>query len=477
MYKLVSDEIEGLKAELSLYLGRISERLDSVQGVRGDIDLGSHRVVSGSDFVSTHGLGGIVLRDDGNPPSYWKYMAKNNGTLIAYELGGDYKDPLLGEGKVNVIPGGYDGEDVTIIGGEIGGWVISSSSLSKNNATLASAGTLTLGSGTDICIIDSTDANYRLVIGHSTYASAPFRVSKEGAVTAVSGTIGGWTLAPTTLSSANIVLDDGNDRIRSSNYVAGSAGTGFTLEPDLLEVGNIACRGIFRTGVFQKDVISAVGGNIAVTKSADVLATDMTAQDASTLTIEGNVTFTVGDFLRIKNENDDEWLEVTNIGSAPTYTVTRDKAADYAANTNPVWKKGASVVNYGASGDGGILMTASETNAPYMSVFTHAGVPWTTQTTRLRVGNLNGYLGYASDLYGIAIGETTKYLKYDPTNGLQVKGMISVDVLSSINADIGTITAGIVKSSDGKIQYDCDNKWLKVWDGSNNLRVHLGYIP
>jgi hypothetical protein len=218
-----------------------------------------------------------------------------------------------------------------------------------------------------------------------------------------------------------IQIDGANTRIRSSNYVTGYAGAGFTLESDLLEVGNIACRGIFRTAVFQKDVISAVGGNVAVTKSADVLDADMTAADASTLTIEGNVTFAANDILRIKDGTDDEWLEVTNVASAPTYTVTRDKAADYAANTNPAWKKGATVVNYGASGDGGLFMTASETNAPYMSVFTHAGSPWSTLTTKLRVGNLNGFAGYSSDTYGLAIYEdASNYLKFDPTNGIQI---------------------------------------------------------
>ena len=30
-------------------------------------------------------------------------------------------------------------------------------------------------------------------------------------------------------------------------------------------------------------------------------------------------------------------------------------------------------------------------------------------------------------LYGIAIGETDKYLKYDPVNGLRIKGNITIE--------------------------------------------------
>ncbi len=287
--------------------------------------------------------------------------------------------------------------------------------------------------------------------------------SISGTVTASSGTIGGWTLSSTGLTATGIKLDSGNKRITvgasneilidgtnkkivSSNYVSGTMGAGFHLDSNLLEVGNTACRGIIRTAVFQKDIVSAMGGNFLVL-DADVLDANMTAADNSTLTIEGNTDFVAGDILRIKNDSDDEWLEVTNTASAPTYTVTRDKGGDYAANTNPVWTIGSTVVNYGKSGDGGVYMTASETNAPYLSVFDHEGSPWNTINTRLRLGNLNGYLGYSTDLYGIAIGETDHYLKYDTTNGLRIKGNITIENPGDINAsdinnDEGWVTEG-----------------------------------
>ena len=267
------------------------------------------------------------------------------------------------------------------------------------------------------------------------YSAGVFAV--KGTITATLGEIGGWTIGASTLTATSITLDSGNQRIavgastpilidgankriRSDNYVSGYAGSGFNLDEDLLEVGNIACRGLIRTAVFQKDVISSVGGNFMVIDS-DMLDADMTALDASTLTTKATTTFSVGDILRIKDGTDDEWLEVTAVNGA-VYTVTRDKNSDYAADTNPVWKKGATVVNYGQSGDGGIFMTASESSAPYLSVFTHAGSPWTDLVTRLRIGNLNGYLGYSSDLYGIGIGDSSSYLTYDPTNGMTLAG-------------------------------------------------------
>lgn len=441
----------------------------------------------------------------------------------------------------------------------------------------------------------------------------------NGSITATTGAIGGWNINSTTIYSDSneiildsdntnitvgasnpITIDGANTRIRSDNYVAGSSG--FTIESDLIEAGNLAARGILRTAVFQKDVISSVGGNLMVLDS-DVLSEDMT-NDSTTLTIDGNTTFSSGDILRIKDGTDDEWLEVTNIGLAPTYTVDRNKKGDYSiqildsysesyyttsiemtdnifekigqsftgdgntlnsckfylkkkgsptgnvtaniyahsgtfgvngvptgsplatsdnvdvstisasnelvtftftgdnnitltngvhyfiiisyigsgtdnigvgvdvilsgttdgnyaslnneggswtSTTNtitcfyvytkednkPSWTKGATVVNYGQSGDGGIFMTASESNAPYLSIFDHAGEPWDTINTRLRIGNLNGYLGYSSDLYGIAIGETDKYLKYDSTNGMRIKGTVTIESGSTGIANLG----------------------------------------
>ncbi|MHA1228972.1 MAG: hypothetical protein ACTSPV_19835, partial [Candidatus Hodarchaeales archaeon] len=101
------------------------------------------------------------------------------------------------------------------------------------------------------------------------------------------------------VSGDYIYIDPTEKSIKSSNYVSGAFGAGFYLDSDLLEVGNIACRGMIRTAVFQKDVVSVVGGNLLI-RPGDVLATDMTALDASTLEIEGNETFAVNDVLRIK---------------------------------------------------------------------------------------------------------------------------------------------------------------------------------
>ncbi len=222
----------------------------------------------------------------------------------------------------------------------------------------------------------------------------------------------------------NIVITQNS--IESGNFVSGALGSGFKIKDSGdAEFNSVLIRGGITSSSFVKETISAIGGSLLI-MDADILDEDMTALDSSILKIKGDTTFAVGDILRMKEDVSDEWLQVAAIISNTTYTVNRDKDNTYTSNNNPIWKKGTAVVNYGASSEGGIYLTSSESNSPYMSIVTHSGSPWDSLTTHLRLGNLNGFLGYSTDLYGIAIGNSNEYLKYDPTNGLLIKGSVTI---------------------------------------------------
>jgi hypothetical protein len=374
---------------------------------------------------------------------------------------------------------------------------------------------LTAGTGATRIQLDTTTGIH---LGATAFADAPFSVTLAGALKSTSGTIGGWTIGATTLAATGITLDSANQKIlvgatapilidginkkiASDNYVSGVNGAGFYLDENLFEVGNIRARGLFRTSVFQKDTISTVGGNLMVL-DGDILDVDMenvqgviptfpyvaygsidsgnntdwsitsTPNPEISMTIKGSTIFNIGDILRIKDGIDDEWMEVVGINSATEYIVTRDLAGSYTIHEYPIWQKGVAVVNYGASGKGGIYMTASDSNAPYLSIFDHAGAPWTTINTRLRIGNLNGYLGYDTDLYGIAIGETNKFLKYDPVNGLRIKGdnaQLDVGIsgyLQGGQTDFNTGTGFFLGQSGGDYKFSIGSPTnFLTWDG------------
>jgi hypothetical protein len=145
------------------------------------------------------------------------------------------------------------------VSGTIGGWTLAATYLSGTNALLKSTGVLSLGTGTDAyeaanrIYIDGpnnkmsigttfkvengtltasagtvggwtlasnklsagTDADYiglipatGIQLGDSTFADAPFSVTKAGVLKAASGTVGGWTLAAASLTGGNATLSN-----------------------------------------------------------------------------------------------------------------------------------------------------------------------------------------------------------------------------------------------------------------------------
>lgn len=89
------------------------------------------------------------------------------------------------------------------ISGSIADWTIGATTISKNNATLDSAGQITLGTADDVAILSSVNTTYRIWIGDATAGDAAFSVTKAGALYSTSGTIGGWTIGANTLMASS----------------------------------------------------------------------------------------------------------------------------------------------------------------------------------------------------------------------------------------------------------------------------------
>ena len=101
-------------------------------------------------------------------------------------------------------------------------------------------------------------------------------------------------------------------------------------------------------------------------------------------------------------------------------------------------------------------------------------------TEVIRLGNLNGFLGYVSALYGIAIGSTDDYLKYDPTNGLRLSGAISVGGSITQNytapGDDNTTPGAGFKVEDGNLEaYGLDHAFGgAILSSDGNYMVCIG---
>jgi len=128
--------------------------------------------------------------------------------------------------------------NLTCTGGTIGGFTLAATTLTATNLILDSGNQrIKLGTGNDIITMDAADATYRLAIGHATYGSAPFRVTKAGAlvassatitgaITATSGDIGGWTVDAAQIHATYVWLTAGvsNPGLHIGSQTYGNAG-------------------------------------------------------------------------------------------------------------------------------------------------------------------------------------------------------------------------------------------------------------
>lgn len=150
----------------------------------------------------------------GVPSAAWIKIDPTNGIRIGHNV----TDKIVLDASGNASFTG----SITAASGTVGGWTIGASTLTGGNATLNSTGKLTLGTSNDVINIDAADATYRLAIGHATYASAPFRVTKAGVLTATGATITGTVTAT---AGAIGGFDIGADYIRDAANSFGLAST------------------------------------------------------------------------------------------------------------------------------------------------------------------------------------------------------------------------------------------------------------
>lgn len=315
----------------------------------------------------------------------------------------------------------------------------------------------------------------------------------DGEITANAGTIGGFTIGADTIQSANYVADTSgvkltgstgnievnnakiggwnidNAKIQSANYVAGQAGAKMSGATGDAEFNNIKARGAIVASVFEKGQVTATSGTQGWFKSAGKLKLTCYVNTAPTSTEidmddpdSGHAAlFAVNDIVRLKSNAGDCWIKITSVSDQTTYYAYYGLLQ---SGTAVDFDPGTVVVNYGISGDGFLWATADDTNAPFFAVYTHAGSPWSVITEVARFGNLNGALTYASDLYGIAIGDTTGYMKYDPTNGFTV----------GFAGGGATIGADGIKVDGQTMVYD---HTAELDDATGDKRLRMGVFP
>jgi hypothetical protein len=225
-------------------------------------------------------------------------------------------------------------------------------------------------------------------------------------------------------STPTIIIDGVNKVIKSSNYSADAAGFCLFAASGNAEFNNIVARGSFRTSVFTYENITAIGGNMLLTKAASENYLDVTTADPMIIWVkpdDGKTAALVedGDVLRIKGWNGTEIIDIWLTVTASQYIVGNNSqpcTCDLeSGGTGKLIQKGMAVVNYGPDTAGILELQAGE-QSTRLRIATHAGAPWTTLTNKVVIGNMRGTFDTGdNDRYGIGIGDLAgkNYLTYN----------------------------------------------------------------
>jgi hypothetical protein len=92
LYKVTGSDPEDLRIEINRLLENITNRLDQIEGYRGEPKVWNRQVSVGDLVVDGESNGnGVVLKDESDPPQYWRVTIDSTGTLSQTNLGREFK--------------------------------------------------------------------------------------------------------------------------------------------------------------------------------------------------------------------------------------------------------------------------------------------------------------------------------------------------------------------------------------------------
>ena len=89
IYKIRGDDPYDWVGEANRIFELMTIRLDNLEGYRGHAKMYNY-VEHLSDVVVTDTTRGVVLKDGGNPPNYWRITVNTAGTLVVTKIGRVY---------------------------------------------------------------------------------------------------------------------------------------------------------------------------------------------------------------------------------------------------------------------------------------------------------------------------------------------------------------------------------------------------
>lgn len=176
-----------------------------------------------------------------------------------------------------------------------------------------------------------------------------------------------------------------------------------------------------------------VGGVLYVVKASDTAAAWFNAAAAGfDVTVNDGGLFAANDIILIADGTHSTWASIDSI-AGDVLTCTHESGDD------ETYDAGTPVLNYGQSGEGWVEIRADGGTVPRVSIYTHAGAPWTTKTEHARLGNLNDYSAGTFGLVAIAGTPGGTRTQIDPTG---VRGYNGATEQFALDSATGKATFG-----------------------------------
>jgi mucin-19 len=458
---------------------------------------------SGQITASSAQISGSIVADN--------ITANTKGTIGNFTLDGvgikssNSQLILSASGQITASNAKIEGR-ITANSGQIAGFSIDGNTLTATNFTLDASGKrITLGTGNNIFIADGDEG---IQLGHATFGSAPFSVTKAGVLKATSGTIGGWTLSGTQISSNNLIMDSAGV-IQTSDYASNVKG--WRLSPansGEAEFQNVKIRGTLSTAVFEKETVNAVGGQLYIANSTALTGSATVAATSTTMSV-ANVGGFTGSY-----SNDGEVLsakKVSATGFATEYMLVQSASRDFptsetdfrgklyvvrgyqsgstgtsgslgdSSNISQSFEPGQVIVSTGKIGTGFIRLNANpnDVTTPYIDIVERTGSGVYAVDLKARLGDLSGLssgllYGNASPGFGLftenvflkgaitaTTGSFTGQVHVGTTNGIVIDG--NAKKIFQGTGTHNNSNTGFYMDSTGKFSL----KDKLVWDGSN----------
>lgn len=219
--------------------------------------------------------------------------------------------------------------------------------------------------------------------------------------------------------------------------------------------------------VFAENTIQIIGGDFYITKNSGSLPFFV---DAADTTVDFGKAMIPNDFVRFKNQTQSETMQVLSLVSGTTYNVNRGTAHD--------WPEQSAFAVWGYTGDGFIRLSASDT--PQINMYLQDN-DFDAQFEITRIGNLNGWQGYATNKYGLALGRYQigyPNLVFDGDDGSIRIRRYNTDVLR-FDATANYLANPLILDSNGGIfqgdgTFDIPERGLKI-SNSGGYGIIQGY--